>query len=186
MTEQDEHAPEARAPLLSRRAVLGGLAAASMTPWLINAARGDDSPPQSALNAPIASSTTPLPRQQHTATAFGNGLILVAGGLHHGVLAGAEIYGPDGRLHLAAPMNTPRYAHAAVPIDGGVLVLGGYGRGPLADVEFYDPKTNSWTPKKPLNLPRYAHAAIHVSGAQILLIGGCFRGVLSNTEMYVL
>lgn len=186
LTEQDDGSRRSPPPRLSRRTVLGGLAAASLLPWLARATRGDgDGSP--TLAAPLTSSLTPLPRQQHTATPLGGGYILLVGGLYRGALADAEILGPDGTLRAAAPLNIPRYAHAAVRLSGGqVVVLGGFNQGPLADVEMYDSNSDTWTPLPPLSLPRYLHAASHLSDAKILLTGGCFQGILSETELYVL
>ena len=172
-------APQPAGLHLTRRALLGGLAAAAAAPWLIQATQ--------AQSAPALPATTLLPRQQHTATPLGSGYVLVAGGSYQGVLDDVQIIGPTGTVTTAAPLTTPRYAHAAVLLPyGRVLVLGGYNEGPLDDAEVYDPSSNTWSPATPLALPRYNHDAVRVSNTKILVIGGYYQGVLSDNETYSL
>jgi hypothetical protein len=182
MSEPPATVPEAAMPRLSRRTLLGSLAAASVAPWLLQGL------PAQASSTVAASSVNPLPRQMHTATALGGGYVLVAGGLSQDGTAFSDvtIYGPTGALTAAAPMNTPRYAHEAVLLPyGKVLVLGGYWQGALDSAEIYDPSSNTWTPAASLALPRYNHTAVRLTGNQILVIGGSSQGVLSDTEIYL-
>ena len=191
MPAHDDGAAPPRPFRLSRRALLGALALAPALPWLAGAApaRGDDEGDSAFF--PAQSTAAPMPRQMHTATPLGGGYVLLAGGLPErgagqSALADVEILGPDGRLRAAAPLNTPRYGHAAVRLGGRVVVLGGFGQGPLADVEVYHPGRDTWTTLAPLSLPRSGHAAVRLSDDTVLVTGGVFESVLSETELYVL
>lgn len=186
MIANDDTVPKTRSPRLSRRTLLGVLTLAPALPWLAKAAQASDDDDSGVSKVSWASSSTLLPRQQHTATPLGGGYFLVAGGLSQLALADVEILGPDGFRRAAAPLNIPRYAHAAVRLgDGQVVVLGGCGPDPLDAVEMYDSDRDTWTVLAPLRTPRCLHAAC-VSGGKILLTGGFFQGILADTELYVL
>ncbi len=182
MPEEEMISQSAELPL-TRRAMLGGLAAVAVTPWLSPAASGQTASPR----VPRRPAGTLLPRQQHTSTPLGGGYILVAGGMSGGILSDVQIIYPNGGVTSAASLNTPRYGHAAVLLPyGRVLVLGGYYQGALDDAEVYDPIKNTWFPVKPLSLPRYNHTAVLVSNTQVMVIGGYFEGPLADTELYTL
>ena len=179
MQEQEELFSSPTGLHLTRRALLGGMAAAAAVPWLLQA-----SP---ALAAPTLPSATLLPRQDHTATALGSGYVLLAGGTYEGTLSDVQIVGPTGAVMSAAPMITPRYSHAAVLLPYGlVLVLGGYYQGPLDAAEVYDPSSDTWTVAASLALPRYNHTAVRVSNTQVLVMGGTYQGTLADIESYSL
>ena len=174
---------------VSRRSVLGGLAAALVAPALVGKAwagisgpLGRNRPRQERFDAQIPGRTlaAPMPRFGHSATLLADGRILVAGGWRHGgasalnpPLAAAQIYDPAGDVwRNAAPLKTARAEHAAVALpDGRVLVAGGLGSGPLADAEVYDPERNAWTRISPMAQARYGHAATFSEGL-VIVTGG--------------
>lgn len=180
---EQEDAPQSGGPSLTRRALLGGMAATAAAPWLLRTA------PAEAASLPAAALTPAilLPRRQHTATALGGGYILLAGGIYQGILDDVQIIGPNGAVTRGAPMLTPRYGHAAVLLSyGRVLVLGGFSGDVLDAAEVYDPSSNTWSEATPLALPRYNHTAVRVSNTQVLIVGGTYQDTLSDTETYVL
>ena len=83
------------------------------------------------------------PRQDFTATLLPDGKVLVAGGLHSGVLAAAaELYDPgNGSWTATGGMVAPRADFTATLLpDGKVLVAGGFGADPpVLAAELYDP-----------------------------------------------
>ena len=199
LPEQDlspQDRPEQR-PLLTRRAVLGGLAMGAAAPLLlarVHAQTGPDTEDTAAIpfEPALAASTAAvslLPRQMHTATALNNAAILVAGGLSGAgaVLSDAVLVMADGSVRPIAPLLRGRYAHAAVLLPHGrVLVLGGQAdTGPLAEAEVWDPVYNAWTAVAPLKMPRYSHAAVRTSARRVLVLGGFSQGVVDDIEVYV-
>lgn len=183
MKDQIENPAISRTPLLTRRAMLGVLAAAAALPSLRVTAHS-----QTEGGGQTAQASS-LPRHQHTATLLTNGNLLVAGGMYQGILADVQIFQViDGIWRSAAPMLTPRAHHAAVLLsDGRVLALGGFYQGVLADAEIYDPATNTWSGAPPMQYPRFEHTATLVShdqGDRILITGGFNQGALADTEIY--
>lgn len=179
---------------ISRRSVLGGLAAALVAPALVGKAwaRGgeplgrsrplneqfDAQAPEQIGAGPAR--IAPLPRFGHSATTLGDGRILVAGGWRQGgtsalnpPLAAVQIYDPAGDVWAGvASLKTARAEHAAVALpDGRVLVLGGLRHAPLADAEVYDPARDTWTRIAPMGQARYGHAAT-VSEGLVIVTGG--------------
>jgi len=117
------------------------------------------------------------PRTDFTATLLPDGKVLVAGGLHSGVLAAAaELYDPgNGSWTATASMVTPRADFTATLLpDGKVLVAGGSGsNGPLASAELYDPGSRSWTATGDMvTPPRQSHTATLLPDGKVLVAGG--------------
>ena len=89
---------------------------------------------------------TPLEvaRADHTATALGDGRVLVAGGGVGEVVVGpSEVYSADGSRAQAGSLQTPRGGHVAEALAGSALVVaaGGTvnGTNPIASAELFDP-----------------------------------------------
>ena len=180
-------APEPTAPpgpRVSRRAVLGGLAAAATAPWLLS----DAQPAEAQAAGTVAADF--IARQMHIAIPLGGGNVMVAGGVSADgtPLSDVVYYTSTGTLYALPPLNTARYAAAGVLITyGRVLVLGGTQDGvtPLSDVEVYDPVNNAWTETTPLQTARFNHMAARTVSNQALITGG-YDGatVLYDPETY--
>ena len=137
-------------------------------------------------------------RTGHTATALGDGRVLVVGGSSTGDLSAVsptnttEIYtvasnswSPGGNL------GTARMDHTATRLrNGNVLVVGGRGPtgGALGSAEIYDVGANEWTAVSPLpGGARATHAAILLPSGGVLVVGGGSSGAdgLNTSELYV-
>lgn len=130
--------------------------------------------------------TSPLSRRGLTATALPGGLVLVAGGIQSSPTSAVQLYDPQqDQWYEAAPMNGPRYHHAAAPLpDGRVLVCGGQLLQALSTAEIYDPHTDTWTLVAPMNVSRTEHAAAALDGGGVLVTGGSNSAPLSSSEVY--
>lgn len=117
-------------------------------------------------------------RMAHTATALGDGRVLVAGGFTDAALAdrSAEVYDPARRTFAPLPpMRVVRHSHTATPLaDGPVLLAGGYGAGNavLTDAELFDPAANTFTAVTPMREPRAGHVAVPLRDGRVLIVGG--------------
>jgi hypothetical protein len=118
-------------------------------------------------------------RRAHTATAIGNGKILVAGGLNlSGAIPDVEIFdSATGTFTAAARLLTPRAEHTATRLaDGRVLLIGGRGTEPLVSTELYDASRNVFSSGPSLNSPRFGHTATLLPDGRIVVIGGNAEG----------
>jgi hypothetical protein len=118
-------------------------------------------------------------RRAHTATAIGNGKILVAGGRNlSGALSDVEIFdAATGAFTAAARLLTPRAEHTATRLaDGRVLLIGGRGGEPLTSTEFFDPSRDVFSSGPSLNSPRFGHTATLLADGRIVVIGGNAEG----------
>ncbi|WP_024832784.1 Kelch repeat-containing protein [Ruminiclostridium josui] len=70
-----------------------------------------------------------------------------------------------------APLNTVRYNHEAVVLNGQIYVIGGTAYSTLSSVEQYDPATDTWTTKAPMSVAREGHQ-LAVIGGKIYAVGG--------------
>lgn len=131
------------------------------------------------------------PRAAHTATALGNGLVLVAGGFTtsrdpHG----AELFDPvSGRFRALPPMVQTRFSHTATRLPNGqVLLVGGYVEGgtPVAHAELFDPATNRFTATGTPLAARADHIAVLLDDGTVLIAGGLGPGwtFLASAERY--
>ncbi len=129
------------------------------------------------------------PRAAHTATALGNGRVLLAGGCVTDGCGTAtdttEVY--DARTSRFTPgpaLTGPRDGHTATRLrDGRVLLAGGFageGRGALATAEICDAARCRTT--GPLHTARGGHAAVRLRDGSVLVIGG--DGALASTEVW--
>ena len=142
---------------ISRRTILGSLAAAALAPMALRAESQSLSPaparrhPGRRACGVNAVSVAAPPRMFHAAAPLGDGSVLVTGGISYGQTpsAAAFLYMPhSGEWKAVAPMNHARAYHATAALgDGRVIVLGGrfVTQTPLTSVEIYDPGRDEWT-----------------------------------------
>ena len=76
-------------------------------------------------------------------------------------------------------MNTARYGHCVVSVQGYLFVLGGYNPSPLSSVERYDPRTDEWTDRQDIPSPLYG-AACSVWSDLVFMAGGYTQSGLSD------
>ncbi|MGQ0521924.1 MAG: Kelch repeat-containing protein [Actinomycetota bacterium] len=137
----------------------------------------------SAVYDPATGTWTPVPsllatgRADHTATAVGDGTVLVAGGtrLHIGgrpqnMLPSVEVLDRSGSTWLAGPAMAQRRSDHATTVlrDGRVLVTGGFGERiatATATAELYDPAARRWATAAPMPAPAAGHAAVVIEGS---------------------
>lgn len=172
---------------MTRRQALGGLGAGLAAGVLAQSAPAEArSPLAKPPDKGGTASSPPLARRGCTATALRGGLILVAGGFQTSPTGAVQLFDPEhGQWLDAAPMNTPRYYHAAAALhDGRVLVVGGKFLQVLSSAEIYDPRQDTWTLVAPMNGPRMEHGAAASDRGGVLVTGGFYRAPLSSAELY--
>ena len=183
---------------LSRRSVLGGLAAAALTSFTLRAEAQPLSPaPIPARRHPgriacgvNAVSVDAPPRMFHATALLGDGSVLVTGGISYGQTpsASAFLYLPQtGEWKAVAPMNHARAQHASAALgDGRIVVLGGrfVTQTPLSSVEIYDPSQDEWTLGKAMPVPRFGHSAVSLGNGSVMVIGGSHRSALAVVHTY--
>jgi hypothetical protein len=128
-------------------------------------------------------------RDEHTATLFNNGSVLIAGGSDGAFLASAELYNPAaGTFELTGSLNTARDEHTATLLNNGtVLIAGGEGVGyeALASAELYSPTTGKFAFTGNLNTARSAATATLLNNGMVLIAGGYgTSGPLASAELY--
>jgi MYXO-CTERM domain-containing protein len=113
-------------------------------------------------------------RLLHTATALGDGRVLVAGGFNlddAGTynIAAAEIYDPAGDAWgRAGRMQVARSLHTATLLESGEVVVIGSG----AVAEIYTPASNTWRSAGSLVQNRLYHTATRLPSGKVLVAGG--------------
>lgn len=131
---------------------------------------------------------TACKRFQHTATLFGDGKVLVAGGSSgQGYHKSTEVYDPATSAWTSiSSMNVARYSHRATLLnDGKVMVTGGYGGFYHASAEVWDPSQYSWTYRASMSTARSSHSATRLADGKVLVIGGYNGSVnLASAELY--
>lgn len=128
-------------------------------------------------------------RYSHTATALGDGKVLVVGGVDDDFFvtstSSAEIYDPaTGSWSPTGALEVGRAEHSSVLLpDGRVLVSGGFvsvnppGGGYMEfstarTLEAYDPHSGAWTPAGNLAVARFGHTATLLPDGATLIAGG--------------
>ena len=173
-------------PRVSRRAALQGIGGGVIAALALGSDPAAAKPHPDGKNGTLEA-VAPLARRGCTATPLHGGSVLVAGGLASAALAVVQIFDPrTGGWYDAAPMNCPRYNHAAVALpDGRVLVTGGMSATqPLASAEIYDPREDDWELVAPMSGPRRDHAAALLDGFDVLVTGGFFEAPLASVEIF--
>lgn len=118
----------------------------------------------------------------HTATALGDGSVLVVGGqmdpavspAPYPVLASTE-WLRDGRFEPVAPLNQARASHTATLLgDQSLLVVGGFDAlgEAIASVELREAQQGYWQTLPPLHQARYGHSATLLDDGRVLVAGG--------------
>jgi hypothetical protein len=189
MTDQIDTPDQNGGVRMTRRAVIGGIVAASVMPALAEKAFGASSGVRPNFGGVTTPVTDPLSRTGHTATYIGSGRVLVAGGENdNGVLSSCQVYSSnDNTWRDAAPLNLARRNHAAAAMPNNqVLVFGGDNNGFLTDVELYDPPNNIWITINPMQLSRAGHQVTWIATNKFLITGGASSGILGASEIFVI
>ena len=123
------------------------------------------------LTAPPAAALSGT-RSGHTATALGNGTVLITGGDSGG---SSEIYDPATDSSVAAGnLNAARSGHTATLLsDGRVLVTGGSVSGAAVNTtDIYDPGTGTFATGPLMGTARSGHTATTLANGNVLITGG--------------
>jgi hypothetical protein len=138
-------------------------------------------------------------RGSHTATALGNGTVLVTGGYPEfpgPSRSSAELYDPaSGTFAPTGDMHEARGDHTATLLENEtVLLSGGFTAFPFTgttheSVEIYDQSTGSFTLTASMHDARGRHAAALLPNGDVLVAGGLgaqFGGAINTAEVYSL
>jgi hypothetical protein len=121
------------------------------------------------------------PRDGHTATLVGAGVVLVGGfsGEGAGALNTVELFDPDTlSVRSLQPLAQSRGGHAAAPLpDGRVLVVGGWiaSHTYTATAEIVEPSTGAVTAAPDAPVAADALDAVALADGRVLVTGGQFR-----------
>jgi hypothetical protein len=132
----------------------------------------------------------------HTATALGNGGVLLIGGERdtrtvddvEPVLGSVELF-EHNRLVPLAPLRVPRAMHTATRMpDGSVVVVGGMGASgkALDSVEIWNPETRTWTEGPTLQTARLRHSATLLRDGRLMVAGGAGPNGTDTAEVEIL
>ena len=133
----------------------------------------------------VDAGSTSFPRLATTATALGDGRVLVVGGgFATSPVTDVELHGAEG-WRRGPPAPTARMDHRAVRlVDGRVLVVGGY-HDPTADstspADVFDPQTDSWATRGFIRPARTGHSATVLDDGRVVVVGGARLGDAGNT-----
>ena len=145
-------------------------------------------------SSPLTPWTMSSPRHHHTATALGDGTVLITGG-RNGLgtaLKTAEIFTPSTPITLSAfsstgPMTIARAGHSATALsDGSVLIAGGTSTNGAASTTAEVFSNGQFTrTTSSLSNARSSHAAVLLSDGTVLLSNGEIGGTkLSSAELF--
>ncbi len=136
--------------------------------------------PSTGLWSPAG--TMAEPRAGHTASALGDGSVLVLGGCADAacmfILPTVEIWSDagGGSFSPGPTMLGARHNHTATTLDGGELLVAGGGNGAAASLPsamVYLPGEARWVELDAMNMDRAYHVAVTLSSGRVLLGGGC-------------
>ena len=130
-----------------------------------------------------------LGRTGHSATIFGNGKVLVAGGQYQGKkINTVELYdSKSGTWTATGSLSAGRHHHTATLLSTGkVLVAGGQtAKGASASAELYDPISGGWTTTGAMSRSRQGHSATLLGSGSVLVAGGAgSAGSPATAEIY--
>jgi len=130
-------------------------------------------------------------REEYTATALQNGMVLIVGGSNgYSDFSTAELYDPSaGAFTRTGSLHTPRYWHTATLLqDGTVLIAGGYNGAYLTSAELYNPSTRTFTVTAgSMHQARDIQTATLLPSGKVLIAGGQYGGSqwgLAEAELY--
>lgn len=144
----------------------------------------------------VALGSMMVTRRGHSATALGDGRVLIvggyassgAGGSGGGLLDSAELYDPVTRRFTALPyrLQARRQLHTATLLaNGQVLIAGGIrDSGALTSAELYDPVSQRFVATGSLRTGRFLHRETRLVNGRVLLTGGAGPGSLADCELY--
>lgn len=126
-------------------------------------------------------SETAFTCEQHTATAVGDGRVLIVGACTIGdEEVAAAMYDLSTKSFAALAPVEPRVGHAAMGLsEGRVALVGG-----AQDVEVFDPATNAFTVIGPLAMPRSEPMVVALPSGALWVLGGVGEDglALASTE----
>ena len=116
-------------------------------------------------------------RAAHSATLFGGGRVLLAGGFVDYVshASGGDVYSPVDKSFRPAggSLNVQRAYHPAVNVADGVMLIGGSGvNGALSSTEVYLPATSEFVVGPQMQEERDFVAATRLADGRVLVVGG--------------
>jgi len=138
----------------------------------------------------IAASAMSSARAAHSATAIGDGRVLIAGGFGGSGGRSTELFSAESGRFTAGPlMGEARQSHSATVLrDGRVLIAGGMDGGTyLSSAEIYDPVRNTFSPTSgAMTMARSGHQAALLGDGRVLIVGGVGTGwtFLASAELY--
>eukprot|EP01045_Picozoa_sp_COSAG04_P006676 COSAG04_NODE_333_length_16525_cov_32.050527_4_plen_362_part_00 len=129
----------------------------------------------------------PQPRCGHSACAFWDGRVVVAGGAAGGETVRTALQWVPGAAAWAPlpDMAAERGGAQAVALpDGRAMVIGGLDGKVLASVEVLAADGSGWSALAPMGATRFAHVAAVLPCGKVLVAGGYRSGALKTAELW--